>query len=51
MREYYARVHGTAVNSEFTEQDGRKKRTAKRLSVTTVTGPITYVLCDDLHLS
>ena len=26
------------VNSEFTQQDGRKKRTAKRLSVTNVTG-------------
>ena len=25
-------------NSEFTQQDGRKKRTAKRLSVTNVTG-------------
>ena len=26
------------VNSEFTQQDGRKKRTAKRLCVTNVTG-------------
>ena len=26
------------VNSEFTQQDGRKKRTTKRLSVTNVTG-------------
>ena len=25
-------------NSEFTQQDGRKKRTAKRLCVTNVTG-------------
>ena len=25
-------------NGEFTQQDGRKKRTAKRLSVTNVTG-------------
>ena len=26
------------INSEFTQQEGRKKKTAKRLSVTNVTG-------------
>ena len=29
---------GDSYISEFTQQDGRKKRTAKRLSVTNVTG-------------
>ena len=29
---------GGSYISEFTQQDGRKKRTAKRLSVTNVTG-------------
>ena len=46
--------------SEFTQQDGRKKRTAKLLCVTNVTGlllvcdkrdrAITCVFCRDLHL-
>ena len=32
------RVLSFFINSEFTQQDGRKKRTAKRLCVTNVTG-------------
>ena len=36
--------------SEFTQQDGRKKRTTKRLCVTNVTA-ITYEFCRDLHLT
>ena len=31
-------VNCLSQSSEFTQQDGRKKRTAKRLSVTNVTG-------------
>ena len=38
---------------KFTQQDGRKKTTAKRLCVTNVTGlqRITCMFCYDLHLT
>ena len=39
-----------AAEFEFTQQDGRKKRTTKRLCVTNVTA-ITYEFCRDLHLT
>ena len=39
-----------ANGSEFTQQDGRKKRTTKRLCVTNVTA-IIYEFCRDLHLT
>ena len=34
----YANKNAVDANSEFTQQDGRKKRTAKRLHVTNLTG-------------
>ena len=34
----YAKKNAVDANSEFTQQDGRKKRTAKRLHVTNLTG-------------
>ena len=37
--------------SEFTQQHGRKKRTAKCLYVTNVTGLLLTCFCGDLHLS
>ena len=39
------------LKNEFTQQDGRKKRTAKHLCVTKVTGGITRVFFRDLHLT
>ena len=33
----YAKKNAVDANSEFTQQDGRKKRTAKRLHVTNLT--------------
>ena len=39
------------VNSEFTQPDGRKKRTAKRFFLTNVTGLSLACCCRDLHLS
>ena len=37
-------------NSEFTQQDGRKKRTAKHSCVTNLIG-LLLVFCRDLHLT
>ena len=39
----------STFDCKFTQQDGRKKRTAKRLCVTNVTA-VTYEFCRDLHL-
>ena len=36
----YAKKNAVDANSEFTQQDGRKKRTAKRLHVTNLTGSL-----------
>ena len=38
------------LNSEFTQQDGRKKRTANRLCDKRDRA-ITYMLCHDAHLT
>ena len=37
-RSLLVKLRNRDINSEFTQQDGRNKRTAKRLSVTNVTG-------------
>ena len=44
--------HSPLDNSEFTQQDGRKKKTAERLCVTNVTRLfLTCFVCRDLHLT
>ena len=37
-RSLLVKLSNRDINSEFTQQEGRKKKTAKRLSVTNVTG-------------
>ena len=47
-RSLLVKLPNRGINSEFTQQEGRKKKTAKRLSVTNVTGIL--LACFGIHL-